>query len=193
MGVRTITPTTDSTHRHPHHHNRERAYTLKRQAASAPGLPVGFDLSARPLPIHDLADFRIRRDDAQKLRRASQRGAGEAEGDGEGEEDGGGVGVDGVYFPLLATVLPKWRAVVHGGAALPPAPPLLVPPMPQQHPQVFKIVFLVSGVGMPRDPTSSATGNSTEGACVCGYMRGKVFFCSLVCWLVDRLGACLSA
>jgi hypothetical protein len=28
---------------------------------------------------------------------------------------------------------------------------------------VFKIIFLVSGVGMPRDPTSSREGNSTQG------------------------------
>jgi hypothetical protein len=29
--------------------------------------------------------------------------------------------------------------------------------------EVFKIIFLVSGVGMPRDQTSSTEGNSTEG------------------------------
>lgn len=175
---------------------RERAYTLKRQAPSAPGLPVGFDLSSCPLPIHDLADFRIRRDDAQKLGQAAwrsrERGKGQAEAEGNGA---GRVGVDGVYFPLLATVLPKWRAVVHGGAALPlaaGAPPPLVPPMPQQHPQVFKIVFLVSGVGMPRDPSSSATGNSTEGACACACARGPIFWGGLgfIHWSFGCLRGC---
>ena len=130
------------------------------------------------MPLHGgLSDFRIRRDDGRKLEAAAAAGAEAGVGaaraqeeDGEGEKKGGrrgaavGVGVDGVYFPLLATIIPKWRAVVHG---LPAAGAGGQQPQPQQqHPQVFKIVFLVSGVGMPRDPSSSATGNSTEGACV---------------------------
>jgi hypothetical protein len=132
---------------------------------------VGFDLSANPFPLTTLAlaDFRIRRDDALKLgtkaTAAHARNGGEEGGEEEGEEPGP-VGVDGVYFPLLATILPKWRAVVHGAAAPGASAPVSKQPQ-QQHPQVFKVVFLVSGVGMPRDPSSSATGNSTEGAYVC--------------------------
>ncbi len=132
----------------PHHHSpsqRERAYTLRRQPASAqPELSVGFDLSQSPLPLEDLANFRVRRDDAQKLRPPSR----------ENGQGGGGptlVGIDGVYFPLMASIVPKWRKAILEGTG------------PGGDAEVFKLVFLVSGVGMPRDQTSSTTGNSTEG------------------------------
>jgi len=64
------------------------------------------------------------------------------------------VQIDGVYFPLLASILPKWRSSIQsstGGVE------------GGREDEVFKIIFLVSGVGMPRDQTSSTEGNSTEG------------------------------
>jgi hypothetical protein len=55
--------------------------------------------------------------------------------------------VNGVYFPLLAVLLPKWSAMIHefsvGGSE--------------------KILYLVSGAGKPRNRQHRTEGNSTEG------------------------------
>jgi hypothetical protein len=60
-----------------------------------------------------------------------------------------------VYFPLLASILPKWCKVIGERAD--------GSPDTNRSDGVFKIIFLVSGIGMPRDSTSDAAGNSTEG------------------------------
>lgn len=63
--------------------------------------------------------------------------------------------MSGVYFPLLASILPKWCKVIGERAD--------GSPDTNRSDGVFKIIFLVSGIGMPRDSTSDAAGNSTEG------------------------------
>ncbi|KAM3574424.1 hypothetical protein VYU27_003623 [Nannochloropsis oceanica] len=151
---------------------QQRSFTLRRQrpgsASAHPDLPVGFDLSrssyARHLAVEDLASFRVRRDDAQKLEFDPQEQQELGQQQQQKREVNGLhsssslqrlVQIDGVYFPLLASILPKWRSSLHitAGAGMTKA----------EDEDVFKIIFLVSGVGMPRDQTSSTEGNSTEG------------------------------
>ena len=167
---------------------RERSFTLRRQrpgsASAHPDLPVGFDLSHCPysshLPVEDLASFRVRRDDAQKLfpnhhhhhyhhhhhhqqqQQQQQReinglhssSASPSPSPSSSSSHRRLVQIDGVYFPLLASILPKWRSSLQSSAGV---------GVRREEDDVFKIIFLVSGVGMPRDQTSSTEGNSTEG------------------------------
>jgi len=66
-------------------------FTLRQETEEV--LPVGFDLSHCHLTVNDLSNFRIRRDDNKKL---------------VGDE----YYIGGVYFPLLASIIPKWRKVI---------------------------------------------------------------------------------
>jgi hypothetical protein len=68
------------------------------------------------------------------------------------------VAIDGVFFPLLATIIPKWLQAVRAGEAGE------LPRDTGSQGQSLKVVFLVSGVGIPRDSRQPHWGNSTEGA-----------------------------
>lgn len=100
--------------------------------------PVGFGLSDPPIFVDTLANYRMRRDDAQKLHPNEP------------------VCLSGVYFPLLATIIPKWIEDIRKKDQASDT---------DSDEEVFKIVFLVSGVGIPRDNRQSAEGNSTQGKC----------------------------
>jgi hypothetical protein len=54
-----------------------------------------------------------------------------------------------VYFPLIAAIIPKWLGIVSA------KPRFSVP-------GCRKILFLVSGAGLPRDPLADPANNSTE-------------------------------
>lgn len=62
-----------------------------------------------------------------------------------------------MYFPLLASIIPKWLR------ADGPMSSTTSSSSGGEDGGVCRIVFLVSGIGMPRDATSDAKGNSTEG------------------------------
>ncbi len=113
-----------------------RNQTLRRAANEA--TPVGFGLSDPPIFVDSLSNYRMRRDDAQKL------------------NPNEAVCMSGVYFPLLATIIPKWIEDIRKKNQASDN---------NTDEDVFKIVFLVSGVGIPRDNRQSAEGNSTQGKC----------------------------
>lgn len=68
--------------------------------------------------------------------------------------------INAVFFPLLATLLPRWLGQItdkfggeEGGAKM---------QRPLDSPNVKKVIVLVSGVGTPRNWTHSISGNSTQ-------------------------------
>lgn len=69
--------------------------------------------------------------------------------------------INAVFFPLLATLLPRWlgRIADKFGDEDCGAKKLTAP---LHTPNVKKVVFLVSGVGTPRNWTHSISGNSTQ-------------------------------
>ena len=99
-------------------------------------LPGGVDLTERRLPIQSVEDFKFRND--EDTRRVL-----------EGRGPGDALSVTGVFFPLLAVLLPKWEAALR-----------------HREPEsvnVRRIVVLVSGVGEPRNAQHRIEDNSTEG------------------------------
>ncbi|KAL7553964.1 hypothetical protein ACHAWF_018078 [Thalassiosira exigua] len=69
--------------------------------------------------------------------------------------------INAVFFPLLATLLPRWLGKIadkFGDEA--EAKTLMAAPL--HSPNVKKVVVLVSGVGTPRNWTHSISGNSTQ-------------------------------
>jgi cytidine deaminase len=90
-------------------------------------------------PPVDLGEVRVRGRDHDKAQ-------GGACGDGN---DGGGASccrIKLVLFPLLATLLPRWKEMI----------------LEKQYDSVKRILILVSGVGTPRNWTHDRRGNSTE-------------------------------
>ena len=69
--------------------------------------------------------------------------------------------INAVFFPLLATLLPRWLGKIadkFGGATC----ETKIVSAPLHTPNVKKVVVLVSGVGTPRNWTHSMNGNSTQ-------------------------------
>jgi len=85
-----------------------------------------------------------------------------------GRPDGGNstretLRINAVFFPLLATLLPRWLGKIadkFGGGGEENERKKVAAPLPS--PNVKKVVVLVSGVGTPRNWTHSISGNSTE-------------------------------
>ena len=158
-------------------------------------LPVGFHLR-RPCPISlcvpDSGDgqapgtagtlvttllkhFRLRGNDHKKLMSEKDQEHGASDGPLLDSDDGPtlqtGVGIDGVHFPLMASIIPRWLqdgypaatvGAVTSGAAGGSAQ---TPASRRSQKRVVKMIYLVSGVGVPRDQkvtTSDPDGNSTE-------------------------------
>lgn len=69
--------------------------------------------------------------------------------------------INAVFFPLLATLLPRWLGRIadkFGGDDV--GPKSVAAPL--HSPNVKKVIVLVSGVGVPRNWTHSISGNSTQ-------------------------------
>jgi hypothetical protein len=69
--------------------------------------------------------------------------------------------INAVFFPLLATLLPRWLGKIadkFGGAQC----ETKLVSAPLHTPNVKKVIVLVSGVGTPRNWTHSMNGNSTQ-------------------------------
>ena len=95
-------------------------------------LPVGFAFAPGRCPALSQRDMC----ENLKLRREDKKGIAESSN------------ITGVYFPLLAVLIPKWTRWIRES---------------QGDPQCEQTVFLVSGVGTPRNSTHELAGNSTEG------------------------------
>jgi cytidine deaminase len=100
-----------------------------------PMTPIGFQLPT-PVPIQSWHDLRLRGRDQAKVFHATSP---------ENQRKGS---IGHVFFPLLATLLPRWHQQI-AQKAYPAGKP------------VQRILLLVTGVGTPRNWTHSMTGNST--------------------------------
>ena len=102
-------------------------------------IPTGFVLPSScdllRIPKDEIPNLRIRGRDVSKV--------GPCLGNDPAE-----ISINNVFFPLLATLLPRWHQQI--GTRHPPTA------------NVKKVLILVSGVGTPRNWTHSITGNSTQ-------------------------------
>lgn len=100
--------------------------------------PVGFRLDSNPIPVEKIEDFRLK----------SNTNATEAilKHNKSPDNPKHGVFITAVYFPLLALLIPKWNLVL------------------RQHESIRceRLLYIVSGAGIPRNTSHSAAGNSTE-------------------------------
>lgn len=116
-----------------------------------PTTPIGFRL-ANPVPIDNWRDLRVRGRDQTKLAVEECSAGGETHEEQEQQQQHPqhpkGFICD-VLFPLLATLIPRWQALIEE-KSYPPGKPL------------HRVLLLVTGVGTPRNWTHSMTGNSTE-------------------------------
>ena len=69
--------------------------------------------------------------------------------------------INAVFFPLLATLLPRWLGKIADKFGGTQAETKIVS-APLYTPNVKKVIFLVSGVGTPRNWTHLRSGNSTQ-------------------------------
>jgi hypothetical protein len=136
-------------------------------AVGAPGeethLPIGFSLPTKtttfttstttPLFIseQELHDLRVRGRDAPRVAAAEQ------------------LQLNAIFFPLLATLLPRWHAaisrkygLVAQSTSTPNHPSSQTTSNNNNTTRVKKVLLLVSGVGTPRNWTHSINGNSTQ-------------------------------
>lgn len=98
--------------------------------------PIGIRLDSSPIFVEDVADFRFKQGDV-------------ADGVMEGYKTKRGnwkVYITAVYFPLLALLLPKWKQVLTD----------------HDSNSSKKVVYLISGAGIPRNVNHAVAGNSTE-------------------------------
>ena len=131
-------------------------------------LPVGFDLERREGMSNTLVDhsemqnLRLRGRDVAKIRKSYLPPVDEqydTQSSGLPMQDI--LRIDAVFFPLLATLLPRWLGRIadkFGGDDV--GPKSLAAPL--HSPNVKKVIVLVSGVGVPRNWTHSISGNSTQ-------------------------------
>lgn len=101
-------------------------------------LPTGLELghsSSLEVPTEELPNLRFRGRDAHRIEpyRLNEEGR---------------LQISHAFFPLLATLLPRWHSEMKEKFA--------------DKVHVKKVVVLVSGVGTPRNWTHSITGNSTQ-------------------------------
>ena len=93
-------------------------------------LPVGYDLSTRKIPVEDIEGFNVRKvDQAKKWRKAGTK-----------------LYINGVYFPLLSMLLPKWELTIRD----------------HQSELSNRLVYFVTGKGIPRNRDHAMSGNSPE-------------------------------
>lgn len=128
--------------RYARHEASHRIVVPSRSDAPLEPTATGFAL-ANPVPLNDLGEIRVRGRDQDKVI-----------GLAAGSDRGGGVcRIRHVFFPLLATLLPRWKERIQakkyndaaGGGTI----------------VVKRVLILVSGVGTPRNWTHDRRGNST--------------------------------
>lgn len=91
--------------------------------------PVGFDLCQHPVKVN-IAGLRFRRDDKTLI-----------------SSDSSSASIDGVYFPLLAILLPKWLETIQ---------------YRERTDSCKLILYLVTGRGTANDTSALVSDNSTE-------------------------------
>ncbi len=130
-------------------------------------LPVGFDLERREGTSDKLVDpsemqnLRLRGRDAAKIRKSHLPPSDEQYDTHTSGLSQDVLRIDAVFFPLLATLLPRWLGRIadkFGGDDV--GPKSVAAPL--HAPNVKKVIVLVSGVGVPRNWTHSISGNSTQ-------------------------------
>jgi cytidine deaminase len=136
----------------------------KTPSSLLPAVAVGFHVPPHAVPLEDWHDLRIRGRDVAKTTCHSMAAAAAADssplstgggGDDVSHSHGNSShpdnavvrGIRHVFFPLLATLLPRWEQQIAAKAYAKP---------------VHRVLFLVTGVGTPRNWTHSVTGNSTK-------------------------------
>jgi hypothetical protein len=137
--IATILPTLQESHivQFPRYDRSDATprYNIKPEPRSTKEkLPIGFTLSDHKclnVSAEELKDLRVRGRDSSRLANVSS------------------TKLNAVFFPLLATLMPQWQAMIrrkYHGSTLQPK----------------QVLILVSGVGTPRNWTHSISGNSTN-------------------------------
>ena len=177
---RTSTEELSGSNRHPLHQKiisyprYERSSSSARYTLVTPRpsdrymLPVGFDLerdegiSNTSVDRSEMPNLRLRGRDVAKIRKCNLSPVDEQFDTQISrlsmQEE---LRIDAVFFPLLATLLPRWLGRIadkFGGEDV--GPKSVAAPL--HSPNVKKVVVLVSGVGVPRNWTHSISGNSTQ-------------------------------
>lgn len=117
-------------------------YMIKDKPTGVP-TPVGFRLHPDPSLVADTSQVRVRGRDIEKFDFTSETSPWPP----SPREKAVKLPINFVFFPLLATLLPRWYAQIQE----------------RQYPRnVKRVLILVTGVGTPRNWTHSVSGNSTE-------------------------------
>ncbi|KAL3931640.1 MAG: hypothetical protein SGBAC_011216 [Bacillariaceae sp.] len=108
-------------------------------------LPIGFslptssdddgDFNSLQVTCTELNDLRVRGKDTSRI--------------ASFQDKSDSTSLNAVFFPLLATLMPQWQAMIQQKYSV-------------NRKQPKQVLFLVSGVGSPRNWTHSMTGNSTQ-------------------------------
>jgi hypothetical protein len=115
-------------------------------------LPTGFVLPTDPHLTVDLDEVRIRGIDQYKVTHMDG-GPGSCSNDQRHQ-------IRHVFFPLLATLLPRWRERIAETRQSPPSQPHKSSRNNDR--DIKRVLILVTGVGTPRNWTHSVNGNSTQ-------------------------------
>jgi hypothetical protein len=107
-----------------------------------PPTPTGLYLD-RPVPLDNNAEVRVRGRDIEKLQARMQ--------------------IRQVFFPLLASLLPRWKQQIALQHNLSSETSATKPPSSSSSSNnIYRVLVLISGVGTPRDTTQDPQGNSTR-------------------------------
>lgn len=131
-------------------------------------LPVGFDLerndgiSNTSVDPSEMPNLRLRGRDVARIKQNNLPPI-----DEQCDTQSSGLSmqeilrINAVFFPLLATLLPRWLGRITDKFGGEDSGPKSVA-APLHSPNVKKVIVLVSGVGVPRNWTHSISGNSTS-------------------------------
>lgn len=117
-------------------------FSILREPSNGIPIPTGLCLASNPKVMADLSEVRMRGRDHAKVLSNNEPPCHEID-NGTANH----VPVSHIFFPLLATLLPRWESQIL-----------------QKYPQpgVKRVLILVTGVGTPRNWTHSVNGNSTK-------------------------------
>jgi cytidine deaminase len=120
-------------------------FAIKDMSTGVP-TPAGLGLMPDPSLMANLADLRVRGRDHAKLDGENETAPWTAS-PRDKDKAPSKFPINFIFFPLLATLLPSWKAQIEE----------------RQYPRnVRRVLILVTGVGTPRNWTHSVSGNSTE-------------------------------